>query len=633
MSYTLDPHSHVKIWLSNNPDLFMNFENQTRLIAMREKNPKDKFHLIYDSTLLTDISVNELLKFCNENSIIPVDADLFQKKLHSEEQRELYKFYKDEITHLKNGGNLAVASDILRLLPPSYKLGIYTDLDVPIDTSNLPKTIQVESPLLLHIGSLQLLGNKEMMLAQNDYIAVANADAAKEQMKQLHEGVLSKLREYSTDYISETESILGKDNWFNSYLMSSMQNRAEYFYIQKSNELKPGAGKISSREFRAYVNEVMSNKTSYLNFHRQINEKTGKKETDTQVILRLRAEIKSQLSLIKWTFFHKEYRELRQLLSKNNEHFIKAMMKKERSLYYKSIVVCTTGPVEVTRSFFGKYILTSKEIDEIAEPISYSTYKLHKAFISRNGIPLHQNILAMLNYLGADVGELNDSSWLEEGQALQKSRSEKLIERKLELTHDMPILLQEIEDKLLDQLITLKRESTQFFGIFASKRKTEKIKAIELVLDCFSEETQTFDILAFKKVLSNKKLDMKQVFAGGISHRTKRLLKGLEQLCDDAVMLRISKDKKLSFAQQSDDFDLEGSNVSIPSEIQNLTPGRTFSPKPTKLANHDNYINNDVTVNPAKIMTTLFAHKSKQPDVELAELNQVTTVRSPSAGG
>ncbi len=39
--YKYNPHAHVKIWLSKTPSVFMNIENQTRLIEMREKNPND----------------------------------------------------------------------------------------------------------------------------------------------------------------------------------------------------------------------------------------------------------------------------------------------------------------------------------------------------------------------------------------------------------------------------------------------------------------------------------------------------------------------------------------------------------------------------------------------------------------
>lgn len=72
--YQYNPKLHVKIWLSNDPNVFINLENQIRLLEMREKNPKDTVHLVYDSTLLTHSSVQALHEFSKENDIILIDA-------------------------------------------------------------------------------------------------------------------------------------------------------------------------------------------------------------------------------------------------------------------------------------------------------------------------------------------------------------------------------------------------------------------------------------------------------------------------------------------------------------------------------------------------------------------------------
>ena len=41
MPYELNPHRHVKIWLSKKPDIFLNQENQLRLVRIRAQNPDD----------------------------------------------------------------------------------------------------------------------------------------------------------------------------------------------------------------------------------------------------------------------------------------------------------------------------------------------------------------------------------------------------------------------------------------------------------------------------------------------------------------------------------------------------------------------------------------------------------------
>ena len=110
------PHMHVKIWLSRDPSVFMNLENQIRLIDMRQTNPSDVIHLLYDTSLLEEKACRDLVLFCEEQHIIPIDAQQLQTQLHTHEELVLYTSYLDEIRHLDAGGNLGVASDIIRWL-------------------------------------------------------------------------------------------------------------------------------------------------------------------------------------------------------------------------------------------------------------------------------------------------------------------------------------------------------------------------------------------------------------------------------------------------------------------------------------------------------------------------------------
>ncbi|ETO93961.1 glycosyltransferase family 88 protein [Legionella oakridgensis] len=544
MPYHYKPHSHVKIWLSNNPSVFMNFENQTRLIEMREKNPRDVIHLVYDSTLLNAQALAELDEFCRENNITPVDAsaESFKKQLRTADERSLYQFYQDEIYHLKEGGNLGVASDILRWLPPCYRLGTYTDLDVPLDTATLPDSISVNAPLLLNIGTLRL-GKKETLITLNEYIAVVDEEAARPYIEQVHAGLVQKLTRYHSDYIEKTEESFNKDGFLSKVLLGYMKNRAESAYIQKSTEVFPHEPGISSRKLRAYINEVMTDKEKYLDFH-----KTSAEESHESVIKRLRQDLRSQLGIIKWLFFTKEYNEIKKVLSQNDDQFTASLMKKERSLYLKSIVICTTGPIEVANSLYDGYILSSDEVNSMVRPFTFSHYGLHHAFLSRNVIPLHENIFGMLRYLGADVGELNDSSWLEEGMTLQKSRQEKLLDHRKDLAEQLPSSLAVIKQDIEAHIKQLQQDSQGFFSFFGRARREAKIKALQQVLTCFLPEEKTFDIAQFKRVLADLQPVKEQVFAGFFFHRTQKLIERLEQLCYDAVVYRLAKDKKITTA-------------------------------------------------------------------------------------
>ena len=148
--YDFNPHRHVKIWLSKHPDVFLNEENQLRLVRMREDCPNDPIHLIYDSRLLTAAGQEQRRIFCEKHQIIPIDMDqdIIQKTTFDPEETKLLAIYHDEIEHLDEEGNLAAASDVLRWLSPVYRLGTYSDFDVSIKTKTLPPLVPVATDIL-----------------------------------------------------------------------------------------------------------------------------------------------------------------------------------------------------------------------------------------------------------------------------------------------------------------------------------------------------------------------------------------------------------------------------------------------------------------------------------------------------
>ncbi len=88
MTFTFNPHRHVKIWLSKDKDSFLNLENQLRLIRMRETNKKDEIYFIYESRLLSKKAREELEQFCTEYHLIAKDMpnDIIP---HCQTQQEL----------------------------------------------------------------------------------------------------------------------------------------------------------------------------------------------------------------------------------------------------------------------------------------------------------------------------------------------------------------------------------------------------------------------------------------------------------------------------------------------------------------------------------------------------------------
>ncbi|KTC78605.1 glycosyltransferase family 88 protein [Legionella cincinnatiensis] len=524
--YQYNPRLHVKIWLSNDPNVFMNLENQIRLLEMREKNPHDTVHLVYDSTLLTRSSVQALYEFSKENNITLIDAYVIEEKLEFESEKKLYGFYKEEISNLNSGGNLGVASDILRWLSPIFKLGTYTDFDVPIDTTNIPSNIPIESPLLLNIGSLKI-GKKEFILANNDFVAIIDDVAAKKEIERVQSGLLATLAQYDTDFIEKTEKELITDSFINRYIVKLMKNRSESLYIAKSKELISPDTPNSSLKIRAYIHEMMMNKVDFLNF-----KKISPTETSQDIINRLRKELQSQLNLIKYLFFSKEYSLIKYTLEANDEKFLSYLMKKEHDLYLKSIVICTTGPIQIANSLFNDYVVNIDKFRKEIQPLSFNYYGLQNAFRSQNSIPLHENVLGMLKFLGVEDGELNDSSWLNTGKELQASRIKQLAMRQQELALSLPLSFSTIKNHLEAHIINSSR--------VINKINQEKMKTLRLILNCFQENE--FDILQFKKVLLSIEHQSKDIY-------TYKLIEDLKKLTHEAVIFSLAKEKKIEISQ------------------------------------------------------------------------------------
>ncbi|MBN9228155.1 MULTISPECIES: glycosyltransferase family 88 protein [Legionella] len=532
--YQYNPKLHVKIWLSNNPNVFMNLENQIRLIEMREKNPNDTIHLVYESTLLTHSSVNALREFCREHHIFYIDANTIHSSLQSDDEKKLYSFYKDEIYNLKTGGNLAVASDILRWLSPIFKKGTYTDFDFPVDTSQLPNLIPTETPILLNIGSLKM-GRKEFILANNDFVAIVDALAAEKSIKRVHGGLIARLSYYDTDFIERTETELNEDSFINRYLLKFMKNRSESLYIAKSKEITPPDTSNSSLRIRKYINEVMTDKSKFLDFN-----KICPQESHEEVIKRLRKELQSQLNFIKYLFFSKEYSLTKRILETNDDKFLTYLMKKEQDLYLKSIVVCTTGPIQISNALFDGYVVdTDKFIKEI-QPHSFNHYGLQNAFCSQNSIPLHENVLGMLKFLGVDEGLLNDSSWLDSGKKLQTTRTKLLTARQKELALSLPTAFSMIKSDLEECIQKIAPVSERSFSRNKNNLKAEDLG---LILSCFNQDNE-FNILQFKKILHS-------IHEHKQDEYMQKLIEELERLCHDAIIFSLAKNKKIKLTHPS----------------------------------------------------------------------------------
>lgn len=551
MDFLYNPHLHVKIWLTKSKHEFMNIENQKRLIEMRETNPDDIIYLVYDSSLLNEKSQLELQQYCKEHDCIPINADseIFKKQLKTHNEKTLYLYYKDEINNLDNGGNLAVASDILRWLPGVYRYGTYTDLDFPVDTNKLPKNIIVKAPLILNLGNANF-GKKTFLLSNNDFIAVSNPIAAANEINNIQSNLIKKLKHYDADFIEKIGKEIGK-NKLNVKIFNYLKNcsRPEAIYIEKSGYANKQ--NLSSRELRAQINKIMADKSLFLNFY-----KTQVSESEQEVILRLRKQLQTQLTFIKWLFFRKEFNEIKTILCENNESFIEYLIKKERSLYLKSIVICTTGPIEISNALFKNYILSRIDFNKSVFPFSFHYYDLQEAFQSKNSIPINLSMFKMFQFIGANDGELSDSSWLENGINLQRERERNIQYQKEAFYINLSYKLEYIKESIQNHIQKLESRKLnrllKKFDIFKSSQEVQ-LYLLQKTLNCFHsyKNENFFDVVQFKNVLKEVSQYNKQPLGGIFSFITKKLIKNLQSISYDATRYGFTKNKKISIKLNS----------------------------------------------------------------------------------
>lgn len=180
---------------------------------------------------------------------------------------------------------------------------------------------------------------------------------------------------------------------------------------------------------------------------------------------------------------------------------------------------------------------TDKFIREI-QPLSFNHYGLQNAFRSQNSIPLHENVLGMLKFLGVNEGELNDSSWLDSGKKLQATRTKQLATRQRELAISLPLSFSTIKndlEKCIQKMTKIPHQS------FSSEEKHELTEDLELILSCFNQKNE-FNILQFKKILLS--IHPHDVY-------TQKLIEDLENLCHEAIIFSLAKDKKVKLGLPS----------------------------------------------------------------------------------
>ena len=248
--YFLNTRKLYKTWFTNDPNVFLNFENQLRFIRFRKHNPEASISLLYSSELLSEQAKQKMHVFCATHNIMAVDFDteIFGNSIDPQEIaiNQLAKQELQAWTPVDIGGNGAAASDILRFSKKVIEeCGVYSDFDVVVKLAELPEKYKIKSPIILPTSC-------------NDFIGFA-----KDQDGNIHMHAYDLINKGQSAIISNYKAI--KDSSNSQELLSFMPdlsqhmdftsnaNDIKYFYDLYSNE---NSTEKSLPNFRYFINAL-----------------------------------------------------------------------------------------------------------------------------------------------------------------------------------------------------------------------------------------------------------------------------------------------------------------------------------------------------------------------------------------
>ena len=169
----------VRIWFSDNSDVFLPEINQKRLLKLRKQNPSATILLVVNKTFLSNKAKLILINFCKIHGFDLIDFDFFEKELKTADEKKLHQLAQSEIerTITRNGGNLGAASDIARILFVARGY-VYSDFDTEINFNTLPEKYELPKEAPCFLTNLYELSknNKLVTFLCNDIIAPTSED-------------------------------------------------------------------------------------------------------------------------------------------------------------------------------------------------------------------------------------------------------------------------------------------------------------------------------------------------------------------------------------------------------------------------------------------------------------------------
>ena len=161
------------------------------------------------------------------------------------------------------------------------------------------------------------------------------------------------------------------------------------------------------------------------------------------------------------------------------------------------------------------------------------SYGLDKGFISTNSLPFHTSAKKAAALLcDAEIGKLNDLSWLQEGQDATVIREQKIRDVQLHLPQDF----HDMREKIDAHIKKIRADLQGCLGFYRHRERYAKISALQQILSFFDE--RQFNVEGFKAAVGLYRT--RDVSASMGKSKTKQLIDELERFGQQAKHLMLT---------------------------------------------------------------------------------------------
>lgn len=418
--WVLPTDKHYKIWFSSNPKEFLSVENRIRLIRFRLENPRAKISLVYSSKILSQEAQSELQVFFQKLSILSVDFDdEMPALLDHDYDKILYQIAQAEIAHALaegGGGNLAAASDCIRLLPGLIeKCGIYSDLDVEICFDKLPEVIDLKS-FVVFPCIVELEGNDiGNMSFNNEFLGFAHNNTTRKLAPEAIFSIRAAQLEVIQRYTQPTAALLSPviRGLHTSVVLNPDLNKIVNWYISSSKDVS----KITVFDLRKFINQL-----SIKDLYRALYPDEFEQRVATRTLSK--DALSESLGACIREAFQLQKPELK--IDVSDKQIAHNTLIRIRSMLYKASVTHLSGPFISTAFFEAElrdFDLRKAILSESTEEILRFANCIQNASLKGNGL---------FSFIkGQDVEHkgmpLSDEAWTPKGAARAALRSDEYL--------------------------------------------------------------------------------------------------------------------------------------------------------------------------------------------------------------